>query len=331
MTLWLFAFGAGMLATVNPCGFAMLPAFLAYYLGDEDGRTRGDALVSARLAQGLAVGASVSAGFAGMFTAVGLLVAFGLRSLVGAVPWAAVAIGAVLVVLGLAMLTGRQLSLRLGKNVGPGSGRGYRRMLAFGAAYAVASLSCTLAVLLAVVAQATATANPAQLVAVFVAYGLGASTVLMGLTLAAALAKATVARAIRRVLPYATRLGGGVLSLSGLYLVLYWLPSLTGGGRQPSAVGGAADVASSRLTRFVEANQGVVAVVSVALVVAALLAVVALRRRRARAAETAACCGGGEAGADRPDIDLQQAQCCPAPLDTDASATDRAGSDLAER
>lgn len=29
------AFTAGMVATVNPCGFAMLPAYLSYFLGLE--------------------------------------------------------------------------------------------------------------------------------------------------------------------------------------------------------------------------------------------------------------------------------------------------------
>jgi cytochrome c-type biogenesis protein len=28
-----FAFGVGMVAVVNPCGFAMLPAYLSLYLG----------------------------------------------------------------------------------------------------------------------------------------------------------------------------------------------------------------------------------------------------------------------------------------------------------
>ncbi len=27
------AFAAGLVATVNPCGFAMLPAYLAYFMG----------------------------------------------------------------------------------------------------------------------------------------------------------------------------------------------------------------------------------------------------------------------------------------------------------
>ena len=31
------AFSAGMIATVNPCGFAMLPAYLSYFLGLEAG------------------------------------------------------------------------------------------------------------------------------------------------------------------------------------------------------------------------------------------------------------------------------------------------------
>ena len=32
------AFGAGLLATVNPCGFALLPGFLSFYLGGSEGK-----------------------------------------------------------------------------------------------------------------------------------------------------------------------------------------------------------------------------------------------------------------------------------------------------
>ncbi|HSJ36530.1 MAG TPA: hypothetical protein VLB85_15900, partial [Acidimicrobiia bacterium] len=31
------AFAAGMISTVNPCGFAMLPAYLGYFLGGAPG------------------------------------------------------------------------------------------------------------------------------------------------------------------------------------------------------------------------------------------------------------------------------------------------------
>ena len=29
-----YAFGTGMLAAVNPCGFALLPAYISFFLGD---------------------------------------------------------------------------------------------------------------------------------------------------------------------------------------------------------------------------------------------------------------------------------------------------------
>ncbi|MGH9286626.1 MAG: cytochrome c biogenesis CcdA family protein, partial [Acidimicrobiales bacterium] len=162
MTRLAFAFGAGLLATVNPCGFAMLPAFLGYYVGGEDAGDHGSRdspSVLGRLAQGFAVGAAVSAGFAGVLATAALVVSAGLRPLVGYVPWAAVVIGFALAGLGLAMIAGRHLGLRLGERLRPGAEHSYRRMAVFGAAYALASLSCTIAVLLAVVAQALSTAS----------------------------------------------------------------------------------------------------------------------------------------------------------------------------
>ena len=61
------AFASGMLATVNPCGFAMLPAYLGYFLGLEGG----DRDVRASVSRSLGVGLSVSAGFLLVFSVVG--------------------------------------------------------------------------------------------------------------------------------------------------------------------------------------------------------------------------------------------------------------------
>ena len=140
------AFGAGLLATVNPCGFALLPSFLSFYLGaDEQTPTAG---VLARARQGFAVGLVLSGSFAAVFVITGLVVTAGLRSVLQALPWVAFAIGVALIVLGLVMLAGRRVSLLAAVRLQPGTaGRaGYRRVVAFGVAYALASLSCTLAV-----------------------------------------------------------------------------------------------------------------------------------------------------------------------------------------
>jgi cytochrome c biogenesis protein CcdA len=223
------------------------------------------------MTHGLAVGLAVSAGFAAVFVTSGLVVSAGLRSLVRIVPWAAVVIGAVLVLVGVAMLAGGHIGIRVvGERFRPGSERSYRRVFVFGAAYATASLSCTLAVLLAVVAQALATRNPAQMVAVFGAYAAGAATLLVTLSVSAALAKAAFARAVGRLLPVAGRMAGGVLVLSGIYLVAYWLPALNGGtGQSAVSIG---ENLSTRYTIFLNDHQTQLVVVAVGLTAASLAA-----------------------------------------------------------
>ncbi|MHA7295210.1 cytochrome c biogenesis CcdA family protein [Arthrobacter sp. HLT1-21] len=98
------AFLTGMLATVNPCGFAMLPTYLAYFIGSGPGSGPKRPLLA-----GLRAGIALSAGFGTVFVTAGLLVAVGLRSIASALPWAAVVIGAVIVIAGLGMIVGWQL------------------------------------------------------------------------------------------------------------------------------------------------------------------------------------------------------------------------------
>jgi cytochrome c-type biogenesis protein len=271
-----FAFGAGLLAPLNPCGFAMLPALLGYYLGEAPGDQA--ASTFARLGQGFAVGAAVSLGFAGAFAGAALLISVGLRSLMGYVPWAAAVIGLLLVALGLALIGGRTLALRPIERLRPARGRAFGRMTLFGAAYATASLSCTLAILLVVVALALAMSNPAGILSVLAAYAAGAATVLTTVSVSTALARDAVARKLRRVLPYVGRLGGVLLVASGLYLVAYWLPVLTGSSTSP--VGGFSAVISGHLRDLVDAHQRVL--IAAALVLFSGGGVVALRSWRGR-------------------------------------------------
>lgn len=152
-------------------------------------------------------------------------------------------------------------------------------MVVFGAAYALASLSCTLAVLLAVVAQALATASLVGMLGVFAAYAAGAATVLTGLALSVALAQQALARSIGRLLPLAGRLGGLLLVASGLYLVAYWLPVLRG-DRPAGAVTGLSAGWSGRATAFLDAHTTASGYVAMGLVIGG--AVLGWTRWRAR-------------------------------------------------
>lgn len=211
---------AGGLATLNPCGFPLLPAFLSFYVGAEERRLP---RAPGRIAQGLLVGLLVTAGFIGVFAAVGLPITYGAGAVADAVPWAGVAIGVVLALAGLLALAGKRVSLRMPNPFRVARERRVSTMLLFGAAYAIASLGCTLPLFLALVGASLGAGGAGESLGVFAAYAVGMAAVLMALSLAAALAREGLARGLRRLLPHMSRIAGGLLVVAGGYLIYYWL------------------------------------------------------------------------------------------------------------
>ena len=65
-----FPLAAGLIAAFNPCGFAMLPAYLSYFLGlesdNDDNREVG-------ILNGLKVSLTLSLGFVFVFAIIGIL------------------------------------------------------------------------------------------------------------------------------------------------------------------------------------------------------------------------------------------------------------------
>jgi cytochrome c-type biogenesis protein len=284
------AFGAGMLAPVNPCGFAVLPAFLAYAVGTDTattGTTR--AGMATRLAGGLRAGAALTLGFAGTFTLIGTLLAVGMRSLIGVVPWAAAVLGGILALAGLAMVAGWHIPLRLPSRTATPR-QGPMGMITFGAGYALASASCTLAVLLSVVTQALASTNFSGVLVTFGAYAAGSATLLLTLAVFAAFASSVTTRFLRWLLPHMNRITGAVLAASGGYLLLYWLPQLLGdGGPGSNALAGPV----GGLAVWINAHQLLIAAIALGLIVVVAAIALAQRPRSAptgRGAEPVADC-----------------------------------------
>jgi cytochrome c biogenesis protein CcdA len=118
-----YAFGAGMVTTVSPCGIAMLPVYISFFLGaKEEGPTL------KRGARALAMSGVVTLSFVAFFGIIGAIISLGGRFLVPIIPWVAVIIGVALIILGIYLLTGGHLytnlparwASRLGKNGGLG-------------------------------------------------------------------------------------------------------------------------------------------------------------------------------------------------------------------
>lgn len=213
------AFGAGMVATVNPCGFAMLPAYLSFFLGLEGGDSDVDA--GRALPRALAVGATMTAGFVLVFGLMGALITNFSLQIQEHLPWATVVIGISLVGLGIALLLGRQLTLRVPKMQKGGGSRELGSMFLFGVSYAVASLSCTIGPFLAVTSTTFRNGNFLSGVLVFVTYGLGMGALITLLTLGLALAKTSILSSLRKAMPYVNRISGALMVIAGAYVAYY--------------------------------------------------------------------------------------------------------------
>lgn len=220
------AFAAGMVATVNPCGFAMLPAYLSYFMGLDGGdeRSRPAALRSA-----LSIGAIVSLGFLMVFGLAGILITAGFRSIIDWLPWLALVVGVGVLALGIALLRGFDLNVSLFKAKRARAERGFRSMFLFGVSYAVASLSCTLPVFLTVVAGQVTTGDILSGSVTFLAYGFGMALVLVAVTVALALGKTSILGRFRSLLKHVNTISGVILIVAGLYIVWFWGTTLTSG------------------------------------------------------------------------------------------------------
>lgn len=219
-----FAFLAGNLATVNPCGFALLPGFLAYYVGADE---RSLPSASSRLAQGLLVGFMVTIAFLAVFSIVGIPVAYGAVFLGRTIPWVTIAVGAGLIAMGVFQLLGRHVTLPFSIGVSAGRERRLGTFFLFGIAYAISSLGCTLPIFLSVVGSSLTSAGPLGALAVFTAYGAGMGTLIMALTISAALLRSGLATALRRLMPRFERISGVLLIAVGAYLIVYWSTALS--------------------------------------------------------------------------------------------------------
>lgn len=221
-----FAFGAGVAAAFNPCGFAMLPAYMGLYMGTGD--TEDQLSAGRRFSKALVIGGSVTAGFILLFAIAGGIIGFGARSVVGSIlPWLGLFIGILLILAGAWLLSGGKLYTALAQRVsnrmgdpGQANVKGY---FLFGLSYGTASLSCTLPIFLSVVGTSFAISSIATSFAQFVLYALGMGIVIILLTLGMALFKGAMVSGMREAMRYIQPVGTWLMIIAGTYIVFYWL------------------------------------------------------------------------------------------------------------
>ena len=221
---WVYAFLLGVVAAFNPCGFALLPAYLGLYLNDQQA---GDDL-AARTRRSLKVSLVVAGAFTVLFGVTGALFSLASTLIVRLLPWIGLGVGVVLIVVGGMTIGGRlitfdaaqQFASKLGRGAGTSSTRGYA---AFGLAYGLASLGCALPLFLALVGTAVVLGGVGSAVLAFVLYGLGMAATLGVLTVLAGIVSFGILSRVRSVGRVVSVVGSVLLLVSGAYVVYYWL------------------------------------------------------------------------------------------------------------
>jgi cytochrome c-type biogenesis protein len=187
------ALSAGMVAFLNPCGFALLPSYISHYLGGRAHLRR--ERWWERALQGLALGGAVSAGFFTVFLLLGIAVSLVGTALGAYFPWAAMLLGLGLMALGIFTLGGRELALPLSFQVRLSS-QGLLFYYLYGISYAIASCGCTLPIFMIYVVRPIFTVGPLNGLLNFIAYALGMTLMMLLLSVSIAYSKGSLDRSL---------------------------------------------------------------------------------------------------------------------------------------
>jgi cytochrome c biogenesis protein CcdA len=251
----LLALTAGMLGAVNPCGFAILPAYLSLLISTDAGGA---------VRRALGCSAALTLGYVVVFGAFGLVLTPVAGVLEPRLPWLTVVLGLGLAAIGGWLLAGRSLPsipVRAPALTGPTSSPQLPRtrlaphrafapqlprtklashrafapqlprtklashrafaMVLFGMAYAVASLGCAIGPFLALVATSLRAGSIGSGLLLFVAYAAGMGLVIAVTATAVALVRTSLLARARRLFALVPRIGGAVLLVCGLYVAYY--------------------------------------------------------------------------------------------------------------
>jgi cytochrome c biogenesis protein CcdA len=211
------AFTAGLVAALNPCGFALLPAYLALVVrGGSTGQL-------AAVGRALVATMAMALGFLAVFGTFGLLAVSLASTVQSYTPYITVLIGIVLVALGGWLLAGRRIAvlnpISGGSRWTPSARIG--SMFGYGVGYAIASLSCTVGPFLAVTGASLRIGTLIDGLWVCLAYGAGMTLIAGVLAIAVALARSALIERVRRIVPYINWISAALLVLAGMYVGYY--------------------------------------------------------------------------------------------------------------
>ena len=264
-----YSFILGVMAAVNPCGFILLPTYLLYYLGTELNRENESPAVTLR--RGLGVGIAVSSGFIGLFLVVGIISRAFTNVIRDNAKYAALVIGIGLIGMGIAMFRGWKPPVAQ-PNMAMKKQRTWRNMFVFGIAYAVASIGCTIGLLVSVILGSVGRHGFVSGVLSIALYGLGMGLLVTSLTVALAFARFGMVSNLKKSFPIFDKVSAIAVTLTGMYLAWYWFGAITNRGSY-GVIGRVERLQTNVATFLQDTGAYLLAIVFIAIIATAMIVI----------------------------------------------------------
>lgn len=206
------AYSAGLLAVLAPCALPMLPSFVAYYMNTDENEIK---LISA-----LGFGVTTVLGFLTVFMVIGILPSFAINLVSSKIELISPFIGVILVILGLGHMFSDIFNRIPTIQIASVEGKTLKSFYIYGVGYGAASMACSFPVFVLLVLQSSTAGGVTSILVMFLVYGLGASTILIPLSLALSYSKELFYKKLMKVMPYIKKLNAGILITAGLYMII---------------------------------------------------------------------------------------------------------------
>lgn len=205
------AYTAGILAVLAPCSLPMLPGFFSYFMNKEGKQSN--------LLSGLVFGLTTVAGFLTIFLGIGILPSFAINIISSRISLVSPFIGAILIILGLGHFFSDIFYRVPAIQTKAPVGTGFKAFYLYGLGYGAASMACSFPIFVLMVLQSASAGGFISILFMFLAYGLGATTVFVPLSIALTFSREIIYQRLMVVLPYMKKINAGILILAGAYMI----------------------------------------------------------------------------------------------------------------
>src|SRR6056297_3329028 len=180
-----FSFIQGVFAFLAPCAIALLPGYIVAFISRDSGK---NPAAATRLLRGLKLALLSIAGILIIYALAGAMILLAGQILKDYMKWITIGMGALLIILGIFMVMGKDVSFSINMNNATDRTESLEAII-FGVAYAIGALGCLFPLFLVVATQALAAESAWQGASYFLAYFAGMSGMMIATILFSAFAK----------------------------------------------------------------------------------------------------------------------------------------------